>query len=823
MLLAVGLALADRPSNPSGPVRADDAVATHTDEAVALDLAPAKDALPRLDGILNGIVAQLGDRSPSSGSAAESNRSAAAIAPVAEGERVAVSIATLDDNPEVSAHIASLGGTVANTGPGYIEAYVPVGALASLSDLSAIGSVRAILPPRPLVTSQGAAVHGSPAWNAAGFTGAGVKVGIIDVGFIGYSSLIGSELTAPAAVRCYTAIGVFTAAISDCESGFVHGTAVTEAVVDVSPGVTLYIANPMSRADLMATTTWMASEGVQVINQSVSWSWEGPGDGTTPYSNAALAAVAIAETNGILWVNAAGNANGETYSAPFSSPDGDLYHNFSALDEGNTMALTAGQQIFVQMRWEGAWGGAATDLGLYLVDSQTSLIVAGSQGIQDGSATSVPFEAFAYTVPATQNYHLLVYLWAGAAPAWLDMQDFYGEPLEWPTPSHSISNPAESASPSLLAVGAVPHSSTATIESFSSLGPTRDGRIKPDITGANRGDSATYGPGAFGGTSQASPHVAGLAALAMDRYPSLDAAEVADFLKDNALERGAAGPDNTFGAGFAFLPAPLTVTVNQAAGQSDPTGASPINFTVVFSEDVTGFASDDVVIAGSAGATTTSVTGGPGAYNVAISGMTSNGTVIASVPARSALNAGGEPNLASTSTDNTVTYTGFLCAGIVATMVGTSGPDTINGTPGNDVIAALGGNDTVHGLGGNDTICGDDGADKLFGDDGRDKLYGGAGGDTIDGGVGDDRLFGNIGADKLSGAGGNDILNGNEGTDTLEGGTGNDALDGGPANDVLVGGSGDDGMTCGTGTDTANGGLGTDTAAASCETVTGVP
>ena len=46
-----------------------------------------------------------------------------------------------------------------------------------------------------------------------------------------------------------------------------------------------------------------------------------------------------------------------------------------------------------------------------------------------------------------------------------------------------------------------------------------------------------------------------------------------------------------------------TVTINQAAGQADPTGASPINFTVVFSEAVTGFASADVTLSGTAGGT----------------------------------------------------------------------------------------------------------------------------------------------------------------------------------------------------------------------------
>ena len=99
-----------------------------------------------------------------------------------------------------------------------------------------------------------------------------------------------------------------------------------------------------------------------------------------------------------------------------------------------------------------------------------------------------------------------------------------------------------------------------------------------------------------------------------------------------------------------------TVTINQAAGQTDPTNSSPINFTVVFSESVTGFTGVDVTLSGTAGATTAAVTGGPTTYNVAVSGMTSDGTVIATVPAGGAQDAAGNTNTASTSTDNTVTY-----------------------------------------------------------------------------------------------------------------------------------------------------------------------
>ena len=101
-----------------------------------------------------------------------------------------------------------------------------------------------------------------------------------------------------------------------------------------------------------------------------------------------------------------------------------------------------------------------------------------------------------------------------------------------------------------------------------------------------------------------------------------------------------------------------TVTINQAGGQADPTSASPINFTVVFSEAVTGFATGDVTFTGStAGGTLVGTVSGTGpTYNVAVSGMTTSGTVIATIAAGVAQDVDTNPNAASTSTDNTVTW-----------------------------------------------------------------------------------------------------------------------------------------------------------------------
>lgn len=128
----------------------------------------------------------------------------------------------------------------------------------------------------------------------------------------------------------------------------------------------------------------------------------------------------------------------------------------------------------------------------------------------------------------------------------------------------------------------------------------------------------------------------------------------------DAVTIGINGADTT----YDFEPTTPTVTINQAvAPQTDPTSTSPVNFTVTFSEPMTGFTSSDVSLSGTAGATTAVVSGGPTVYNVAVSGMTSTGTVIATVPAGGAQATGsGASNAASTSTDNTVTY--LTCANV---------------------------------------------------------------------------------------------------------------------------------------------------------------
>jgi CSLREA domain-containing protein len=100
-----------------------------------------------------------------------------------------------------------------------------------------------------------------------------------------------------------------------------------------------------------------------------------------------------------------------------------------------------------------------------------------------------------------------------------------------------------------------------------------------------------------------------------------------------------------------------TVTINQAGDQRDPTNVVPVHFTVVFSEAVSDFAAEDVTLGGTAPGTLVAVVSGSGTtYDVAVSGMTDTGTVVASLVAGVAHTAADNPNQTSTSTDNQITF-----------------------------------------------------------------------------------------------------------------------------------------------------------------------
>ncbi len=107
---------------------------------------------------------------------------------------------------------------------------------------------------------------------------------------------------------------------------------------------------------------------------------------------------------------------------------------------------------------------------------------------------------------------------------------------------------------SVIAVGAV--NSDATLASFSSVGPSADGRIKPDMVAMGTNvrvafpstDKLTSPYNFNNGTSFSCPLTAGVAALVLSAHPHLTPLEVRDALRMTADRAG--NPDNLFGWGL---------------------------------------------------------------------------------------------------------------------------------------------------------------------------------------------------------------------------------------------------------------------------------
>lgn len=112
---------------------------------------------------------------------------------------------------------------------------------------------------------------------------------------------------------------------------------------------------------------------------------------------------------------------------------------------------------------------------------------------------------------------------------------------------HYISAPADS--PHVLTVGAV--SSTGTVTSFSSRGPTSDGRIKPDVCAMGQSTVIATGTNSIStgnGTSFSAPIVAGMVACLWQANPELTRTELIELIRESSTFYSS--PNNDIGYGI---------------------------------------------------------------------------------------------------------------------------------------------------------------------------------------------------------------------------------------------------------------------------------
>ncbi len=432
--------------------------------------------------------------------------------------------------------------------------------------LSGVTAVRLPWARRPLLGSkatQGIELTGADRLHACGTAGQGAKVAVLDDAWHGLSAAVQSgELQALGGKAPY----------QNPDPDEVHGTACAEIVADLAPQAELYAWSAVTVPELQALLPKLVASGIHVVSDSSGW--------TTGFSFAdgtgkPCELVSQAAAQGIVWVAAAGNeADHAMWLGKWQDQDGDGWLDF----EGNNRAMLFAQKdsyVDVELDWD-AYPKTAIDLDLYVCSSGTwpCAKVAVSNSTQDGG--QAPQEVLDYAFSKSGAVYIGVRVKPGAAAPTgklgVRVAVTGSASLNPWVKAGTIIDPAQC--PDAVAVGAIDWDdyTTGPAASYSSRGPTWDGRTKPDLAAPTSVQTSVLA--AFEGTSAACPHVAGAIALQMSRAQASPAAAAA-FVVEHAIAMSASAPDNTYGAGRLDLAAPTGGCEQRARGDTEAAADAP--------------------------------------------------------------------------------------------------------------------------------------------------------------------------------------------------------------------------------------------------------
>ncbi|HSB05555.1 MAG TPA: S8 family serine peptidase [Thermodesulfobacteriota bacterium] len=437
--------------------------------------------------------------------------------------------------------LKAYGGEVLKSGHSVIKAKVPILLLDHIADyVEGINFIKRPDRPYAEIVSEGVGLTGASFFQASGYSGQNVKVAIIDLGFAQLSEAISAGVL-PVSVIKIDCSGTDCTPTDFSSEKEKHGTAVAEVVYDMAPGAQLYLIKVDDSLDLIDAKDYCIANGIRIINHSVGWFISNFYDGACYFDNPVCTAN-HAYKSGILWVNAVGNEARSHYGATFIDRDGDRLHNVTEDNNFISLHASAGDRVIALLTWD-AWPATDHDYDLLLFDSSKNL-VASSTTPQTG--TQPPQEGIIYVAPASGTYYLAVR--NGSSTTNFRFSIFsLNHDLSPFVATSSLVSPADATG--VMAVAAINYTRwlTGPQESFSSQGPTMDGRIKPEISGPDGNSSFIYG--SFVGTSASSPHVAGAAALILSNDSTFSVSQLWDVLTASAIDLGGNGQDSIFGYG----------------------------------------------------------------------------------------------------------------------------------------------------------------------------------------------------------------------------------------------------------------------------------
>jgi subtilisin family serine protease len=469
---------------------------------------------------------------------------------------------------ELKNRIERLGGHIGDHAFNNVQVWIPIDKVEELAKWGEIKSIRTPIKPQINgINSEGKDVIGATSWHNSGLTGKGVKLGVIDLGFSGYSSLLGSEL--PSDTQAF-----YTGSTSDFYSTE-HGTACAEIAYDIAPDAEFCLINVADyEVDFHNAVSSLKSQNVNVISSSIGINlktycallYEAQRTSSLGYISSQINAlenckdqwnstINSAINQGLTWSQAAGNDGTKKWTDYFNDSDGDHYLNFTSNENYNEIELSNfeyGEEVYVIMMWGfDNEGYTYDDYDLYITNNYGNIVDYSDIDQSEfpvgwETCKFIPLHGIRYFVRVLQyratSQKIGLLLGASKFPNFKHFTS--GGTVRLFTPA---------SNPNVITVGAVAYNNPCAIEPYSSQGTTVEGIIKPDLVATDGVSTSSYGWHSFYGTSAAAPHVAGACALVKQAYPTWSPSQIKNYLEQNAQDLGVLGKDNVYGSGLIQL------------------------------------------------------------------------------------------------------------------------------------------------------------------------------------------------------------------------------------------------------------------------------
>jgi len=404
--------------------------------------------------------------------------------------------------------------------------------LSDLPKLRALGGIENIRPPFPAVQFEEELSEGVYFINAdlaqfVGITGQGIKAAVLDLAFTDNPKISDNVVE----VKSFRQ-GIGYLPIQGNEDEALHGTAVAEIISDVAPDVQLYLYSMETDIEFASAVDEAISQQVDIIVMSAGWP-NFPTDGTSHITKKIEHAV----DSGITFVVPAGNFANKHWEGTFVDSNMNNWHEFSNSDEGLSIAVTEERiaeekPIIAHLMWDVGMGDVE-DFELVLVDPLGQIVDYSANQQKTKSDTSIEY---IYHVPDIDGTYSIGVLYAGdiSSPSEIPSATLeifsVNDELEHPITKSSVSVPADANG--AIVVGAVNHLD-GTLESFSSQGPTNNGKLVPHVVGPDGVTTLSLDGSPFFGTSATAPYIAGLAALIIQTNPDITPEELLEVIQQN--------------------------------------------------------------------------------------------------------------------------------------------------------------------------------------------------------------------------------------------------------------------------------------------------